>query len=353
MPKEIGFTTNQIHAGEDESSSATPIYQSATSFGGYLRGGNPTLEAFENKMLALEGGKAAVSTACGMAAVSQTLLALLKPGDRVLCHQTVYYWTTELMTSVLPKFGVQVEMIDMTDLTVLQEALSTETSVVYFEPLANPKLDVIDTEKAIALAKKAGAVVVVDNTYLSPYLLRPLTLGADIVVHSATKFLCGHGDALAGIVIAAESEYGEMVSRSRNIFGGILSPMNAFLLLRGIKTLSMRMDRHCSNAQSVAEFLDAHPHVNRVFYPGLTSSPGHKIAKAQWQGFGGMVSFEVDGQERLTNFLEGIELCKPWVSLGDVGTLAIGQGGPNRVRMSVGLEDVDDITRDIGQALGT
>lgn len=353
MPKRSGFITDQIHAGEDESSSATPIYQSATSFGGYLRGGNPTLEAFENKMLALEGGQAAVSTACGMAAVSQTLLALLKPGDRVLCHQTVYFWTTELMTSVLPKFGVQVEMIDMTDISALQEALTTETSLVYFEPLANPKLDVIDTEKAIGIAKKAGAVVVVDNTYLSPYLLRPLSLGADIVVHSATKYLCGHGDALAGIIIAAEPEHGEMVRRSRNIFGGILSPMNAFLLLRGIKTLSMRMDRHCANAQTVAEFLHAHPHVSKVFYPGLTSSPGHQIAKVQWQGFGGMISFEVDSPQRQTDFLKGIELCKPWVSLGDVGTLAIGQGGSNRVRMSVGLEDVEDITRDIAQALGT
>lgn len=346
-----GFITNTIHAGEAETSSATPIYQAATVDGEYLRSGNPTLAAFEEKVRTLEGGACGVSTACGMAAASQTLFSLLKPGDRVVCHRTVYVWTIELMTVVLPRFGIDVDMIDMTDPEKLRQAVRKTTRVVYFEPLANPTLDVIDTQTAITIAHDADATVVIDNTFLSPFLFQPLKYGADAVLHSATKYLCGHGDALAGIVVTRDENLAEEIVRTRNTFGGILSPMNAFLLLRGVKTLSMRMERHCANAQAVAGFLDGHPRIAQVYYPGLPSSAGHEIAKAQWRGFGGMVSFEVENEEACLRFLERLHLCRAWVSLGDVSSLAIAHGGPNRIRMSVGLEDTSDILADLSQAL--
>ncbi len=351
MSDEHGFITNTIHAGESEEASATPIYQAATVGGGYLRGGNPTLDAFEEKMRTLEGGVRSISTACGMAAVSQTMMALVRTGGRVVCHHTVYIWTKLFMTEELPGLGVDVQMIDMRDTRQVRAALTKKTDVVYFEPLANPTLDTIDAPAVIRIAHEAGARVVIDNTYLTPYLFHPLEHGADVVLHSATKYLCGHGDALAGIITTQDEALGQDIVRTRNTYGGILSPMNSFLLLRGIKTLPMRMDRHCLNAQAVAEFLESHPKVNRTYYPGLPSSPGHEIARAQWRGYGGMVSFETADESVITRFFERVDLCKPWVSLGDVGSLVVHQGGGNRIRMSVGLEDTDDIIRDLEQAL--
>lgn len=351
MLEEHGFITNTIHAGESEEASSTPIYQAATVGGGYLRGGNPTFDAFEEKMRTLEGGVRSISTACGMAAVTQTIMSLIRTGGRIVCHHTVYYWTRHFMTEELPGLGVDVHMIDLRDMRQVEAALAEKTDVVYFEPLANPTLDIIDTPTIISMAHEAGARVVVDNTYLSPYLFHPMEHGADVVLHSATKYLCGHGDALAGIVTTADEELGSKIIQTRNTYGGILSPMNAFLLLRGIKTLPMRMDRHCSNAQAVAEFLESHSAVARTYYPGLPSSPGYEIARAQWKGYGGMVSFETANEGVMNRFFERINLCKPWVSLGDVGSLVVHQGGGNRVRMSVGLEDTQDIIQDLDQAL--
>jgi methionine-gamma-lyase len=346
-----GFITNTIHAGESEEASATPIYQAAPVGGGYLRSGNPTFDAFEEKMRTLEGGAQSISTACGMAAISQTMMTLIRTGARVVCHHTVYFWTKHFFMEELPGLGVDVVMIDLRDIRQVQAALAEKTDVVYFEPLANPTLDIIDTPTIIRMAHEAGARVVVDNTYLSPYMFHPMAHGADVVLHSATKYLCGHGDALAGIITTQDESLGKDIVRTRNTYGGILSPMNAFLLLRGIKTLPMRMDRHCLNAQAVAEFLSSHPKVVRTYYPGLPFSPGYEIARAQWRGFGGMVSFETEDETAMGRFFDRIDLCKPWVSLGDVGSLVVHQGGGNRIRMSVGLEDTDDIIRDLEQAL--
>lgn len=348
------FITNTIHAGESKTASSTPIHLGATSDARYLRSGNPTLDAFEEKVRTLEGGAVAISTACGMAAVSQTLLALLRPGDRLVCHKTVYFWSTELIHVVLPQFNIEVEAVDMRDLDAVEQVLQSGATVVYFEPLANPTLDVVDAAAVIRLAKAAGATTVIDNTFLSPALLSPLALGADIVLHSATKYLCGHGDALAGVIVAKDAAMGEKLQKARSTFGGILSPLNGHMLLRGMKTLSIRVERHCQNAQAVAEFLTNHPAVGHVQYPGLPSAQGHKIAKAQWCGFGGMISFEIPDLAAHQRFFEQIDLFKPWVSLGDAGSLAVGGehfGGETWVRMSVGLEDIVDILADLEQAL--
>ena len=349
-----GFDTQSIHGGEAKTTSATPIYLGATSDARYLRSGNPTLDAFAEKVRLLEGGVMAISTACGMAAVSQTLLTLLKPGKRLVVHKTIYYWSTELVHHFLPSIGVNVDIIDMRDATAVAEALSSPVDVVYFEPLANPTAEVLDAAAIIKQAQAAGATVVIDNTFLSPYLLNPLKMGADVVLHSATKYLCGHGDALAGIVITADQTLGEAIHKTRSTLGGILSPFNAFFLLRGIKTLSMRVDRHCQNAQAVAEFLADHPQVKSVQYPGLESAQGHHIAKTQWRGFGGMINFIIKDSAAHDRFFERLEIFKPWVSLGDAGSLAVGGenfGGVKHVRMSVGLEDIDDLIADLQQAL--
>ncbi len=351
MNDEHGFITRTIHEGEAENSSATPIYQSTTVDGAYLRGSNPTFTAFEEKMCALEGGGRSIATACGMASVTQAVMTLIRAGSRIVCHQTGYVWTRHFMSEELPRLGFNTELIDMRDPKQLDAALEKPTDVVYFEPLSNPTLDIIDAPGVIQKAHQAGAKVVIDNTFLSPYLFRPMDHGADVVLHSATKYLCGHGDALAGIITTRDPDLGEQVLRSRNTYGGILSPMNAFLLLRGIKTLSIRMDRHILNARAVADFLESHPRVKRTYYPGLPSTPGHEIARSQWKGYGGMVSFEI-AEETVVGFLDRVRLCKPWVSLGDLGSLVTGDPEGQRVRMSVGLEDTDDIIKDLEQALG-
>ena len=346
-----GFATASIHAGEVDYASSTPIHQGATVNGLYYRSGNPTCAAFEEKVCTLEGGTRSVSAACGMAAISQTLLALLSAGSRLVTHRTVYTWTTELFQRDLPRLGVEVAFIDMREPDQLAAALAEKTDVVYFEPLANPSCEIVDSAATIEAGRSAGATVVVDATWLSPCLFRPLELGADIVIHSATKYLCGHGDALAGVVTTRDEEFAEELLRMRNVLGGILSPTNAYYLLRGMKTLPIRMQRHCENAQSVAEFLATHRKVQAVRYPGLPDTRGHDLARRQWDGYGGMLSFDVDAESTHSRFLERVELCRPWVSLGDAGSLVTGVREATRIRMSVGLEDVDDILRDLEQAL--
>jgi len=230
---------------------------------------------------------------------------------------------------------------------------------VYFEPLSNPGLDVIDVREVARMAHQAGAVVVADNTFLSPALLRPLALGVDVVVHSATKFLCGHSDALGGIVISNDREFIAKLRRGRNIYGGVISPFNAFLILRGIGTLPVRMKQHGANAQRIAEFLAQHPAVAETRYPGLPGDPGHETAKALLSGFGGLVGFVITGGQAASDlFGNSVKLCRPWVSLGDIGTLLYRRWPEPRkgipegyVRMSVGLEDADDIIADLDQAL--
>ena len=353
------FATQSIHAGEDPSTSSPPIYQAATVDGVYLRTGNPTIDALETRITALEGGTSAIATSSGTSAISQTLSALLSTGDRIICHQTIYTWTKEILNTYLSKFGVEVVYIDMRNLDQLRESLQKPTKLVYFEPITNPTVDVIDTEAVIQIAKTVEAIVVVDNTYLTPYHLKPFDVGADIVIHSATKYLCGHGDTLAGLIVCRTPKFVEQMAHVRNAFGGVLSPQNAFLILRGMKTLPLRMKQHSANAQRVAEYLENHPKVPQVNYPGLQTHVGHSVAKQMTKnGFGGMINFGLTSPTAQVRFLNRVQLCKPWVSLGDTQSLVVAgnlggllTGGHDRIRMSVGLESTDDIIADLNFAL--
>ena len=356
---EKNLSTESIHAGRDPQYASMPIYMASTARNHYTRGSNPTIDALEASVAVLEGGTHAVATACGMSAVTQVLLTLLKSGDRVVCHRSVYDWTDTFLLEELPKFGIQTVQVDMRDEHALKKVLTYSTKVLFFEPLSNPGLDMVDVRKVTALGREAGAVIVADNTFLSPALMRPLTLGVDVVLHSATKFLCGHSDALGGIVIANDGDFITKLRTARNIYGGVISPFNAFLILRGIETLPLRMKQHGANAQRVAEFLAHHPAVTETRYPGLPGDPGHKTAKDLLTGFGGMVGFVINrGQVAADIFKDSLKLCRPWVSLGDTGTLLYSRWPEPRkgilegfFRMSVGLENVDDIIADLDQAL--
>ncbi len=349
----MGAHTDIVHNGERDDVSAVPIYQAATVDGSYSRDGhNPTIEALEEKIRSLERGQAALVTASGMAAISHTLLGLLSQGSRLVTHQTMYSGVQKLLSSVLPRYGIELVQVDMTDLENLRAALDTSPSVVYFEPIANPYVDVIDAPGAITMARECGATVMIDNTFLSPYLFKPLDYGAQIVVHSATKYLCGHGDTLGGAVITASAEHTEAIREVRNCVGGILSPGNAFLIMRGIKTMGIRMDRHSQSAMCIAKHLDSHPRVHTVFYPGLPSSPGHDAASSYLTSFGGMIGFETTFDLNWDRVKARLRMIKPWVSLGDTVTL-VTKRGPRRIRLSVGLEDVEDIIADLELLLAT
>jgi methionine-gamma-lyase len=345
-------TTDAVHAGEDSGCSSYPIHQGTTNRGHYSRDGNPTIDSVEVKIKQLEGAEFGVAAACGMAAISQTLITYLKQGSRMVYHRCVYDGTIGLVDSVLTPSGVDCVSIDMTDLKQLKKALSKKTDVVYFEVHSNPTLDVVDVAAAVALAHDAGAMVIVDNTWLTSYLIQPLALGADIVIHSATKYMMGHGNGLVGIACGRKALL-EPIQRTRKYMGGIMAPFNAFLLHQGLKTLPMRMERHCANAMKVAEFLNGHPSIKRVNYPGLPTDPGHAVASKQLNGFGGMLGFETSENTDLD-----VKLCKKWISLGDVETLIARYGKDERrgipeghYRMSVGIEDPDDIIADLKQAL--
>ena len=353
------FDTRAVHAGRDPSYASTPIHMAATASGYYTRGGNPTIDALEASVAELEGGAGAVATACGMAAVTQTVLALVKSGDRIVCHRSVYDWTDTFFLEEAPKLGIEVVQIDMRDTNELETALQKPTQLLYFEPLSNPGLDVLDVQHIATLGRQAGVTVVADNTFLSPALLRPLKLGVDIVIHSATKFLCGHSDALGGVITSCNEDILTNLRRTRNIYGGVISPLNAFLILRGIGTLSIRMAQSGTNAQKVAEFLADHPAIAEVRYAGLRDDPGHQTAKEWTNGFGALIGFVLTGGQAASDvFRNSVNLCRPWVSLGDVGTLLycrwpeLRKGIPEGyVRMSVGLEHANDIIADLNQAL--
>jgi methionine-gamma-lyase len=348
-----GVATDAVHVGELKEHSSYPIYQGTTN-PAYSRDSNPTIDSIEEKICALEGAEYGVATACGMAAISQTLLTYLKQGSRMVYHRCVYDGTIGLIDSVLIPNGVDCESIDMTDLSQLKNALTKKTDVVYFEVHSNPTIDVVDVEEAIELAHKNGALAIVDNTFLTPYLIQPLALGADIVIHSATKYMMGHGNGMVGISCGPE-ELLKPVKSIRKYVGGIMAPFNAFLLHQGLQTLPMRMERHCSNAMKVVEFLNDHPKVKRVHYPGLSNDPGNNVARKQLKGYGGMMGIELSGDKKLNS----LEIVKEKTSLGDVSSLLVTgfiekerRGIPaNYYRMSVGIEDPDDIIADLKQAL--
>ena len=336
----------------------------------YTRGNNPTLRLLEERMAILERGAASVAFASGMAAISSVLMSLLKPGDEIIAHRMLYGSTWNLIKNILPQYGVGCRLINFADISDLSDRVTERTKVVYFETPTNPNLDVIDIAAVCDIARAKGAKVVVDNTFATPFFQRPLELGADVVVHSATKYISGHGDVIGGIAVAKDGDYAsELKFGYMCEFGGVMSPFTGWLLLRGLKTLALRMREHEKNALAVARYLEQHPRVKRVYYPGLPSSPGHETAKAQMSGFGGMVSFDIDGTlAQSKQLVNSMKLFKLAVSLGDCESLvehpfamthrgytedevyAVGLT-PSMIRLSIGLEHHDDLIVDIDQAL--
>ena len=389
--KKYGLGTTAIHAGTLKNlygTLAMPIYQTSTFIfdsaeqGGrrfaleeagyiYTRLGNPTTTVLEDKIAALEEGEAAVATSSGMGAISSTLWTVLKAGDHIVTDKTLYGCTFALMCHGLTRFGIDVTFVDTSNLDEVKNAMRENTRVVYLETPANPNLKIVDIE---ALAKIAhtnpNTLVIVDNTFATPYMQKPLTLGADIVVHSVTKYINGHGDVIAGLVITNK----ELATQIRfvglkDMTGAVLGPQDAYYIIRGMKTFEIRMERHCKNARRVVEFLNNHPKIERVYYPGLETHPGYEIAKKQMKDFGAMISFELKGGfEAGKTLLNSLKLCSLAVSLGDTETLIQHPASMTHspytkeereaagitdglVRLSVGLENVEDIIADLEQGL--
>ncbi|MGE5299907.1 MAG: trans-sulfuration enzyme family protein [Acidobacteriota bacterium] len=389
--KDPGFGTIAVHGGEEGrfafSPSSTPIYQTSTftfdsaEEGGevekgeregfvYTRIGNPTVKAFEDKMALLEGGESCVSFSSGIAALSAVFLELLKPGDEVLSSSQIYSGSKLFFAHILQKLGCMVRRFGpYDDLKKVIPALVTEqTRLIFFETPSNPELSIVDIGLIAGLAKKHGLVSVVDNTFATPYLQRPIESGIDCVVHSATKYIGGHGDAIGGVVVSSKEFISGLRPNILQNLGACLSPFNAWLFLRGLKTLHLRMERHCRTAGAVAEFLAGHPKVKTVLFPGLKTHPGHPIAKKQMSGFGGMVSLRLENSRACRKFINGLRLCKKGVSLGDAGTLALHYASmfhpklsdascrkigvdPTLIRISTGLEDAEDIVEDLSNSL--
>lgn len=391
--KEMGFDTKAIHGGhvgdKQFGSLATPIYQTSTfifdsaeqggnRFAGeengyiYSRLGNPTCTEVEEKLALLEGGEAAVATGSGMGAISSALWTALKAGDHVVASDTLYGCTFALLNHGLTRFGIDVTFVNASNLEELREALRPNTKVVYLETPANPTLKINDIRKVsdIAHQNNSDCLVFVDNTFCTPCLQRPLEFGADVVVHSATKYLNGHGDVIAGFVVGKQ----DFITQVRffglkDMTGAVLSPFDAYLIIRGMKTLPIRMERHCRNAMEVAKFLEAHPAVSKVYYPGLESFEDYDLGKKQMSHPGAMISFELKGGvEEGRTVMNNVKLAILAVSLGDAETLIQHPASMTHspyspeerhaagisdglVRLSVGLENVEDIIADLKQSL--
>ncbi|MCA1798104.1 MAG: cystathionine gamma-synthase family protein [Xanthomonadaceae bacterium] len=334
----------------------------------YSRNTNPSVAVFEDKVRVLEGAAAATSFATGMAAVSNTLFTLLSPGDRVVSIKDSYGGTNKLFMEFLPRFGIEVELCDTTDHEAIESAVAKGCRVLYLESPTNPTLKVVDISRLAAAAHAVGATVVVDNTFATPINQNPLALGADLVLHSATKFLGGHSDAMGGVVCGS-TELVKRLYHFREINGASLDSMSAFLLTRGIKTLELRVERQNANAMKISRFLAEHPAVASVHYPGLESHPGHAIAARQMRGFGGVLAFSLNGgYEAMRTVVDALRLAHRAASLGSVGTLVgppavtshvelseterAAAGIPESlVRYSTGIENADDLIADLAQAL--
>ena len=354
------FSTESIHMGEEDGFSVTSIYQAKNVRGKYQRiqRDNPTIEALEAKVRALEGAEASATGGTGMAAISTTVMGLCSAGDRIIAHRTCYATTTNLFREFLPRWNIKVDWVDMNDLDRLRDALkASKTRMVWWESYVNPTMETLDGPAIIKLAKENGALAITDNTFLSPYLFQPLRYGADLSVHSATKYLSGHGNAMGGIVTGPKI----LVDKVQSCFGalgGQMRPFDAFMITQGIKTLSMRMERHCTVSQRVAEHLEKHPAVARVRYGGLPSWTNGKAGTKFVKAWGGMMAVEWKSDAVYANFTKKTKMIKPWASLGDVVTLAINQSEdparaipPRFTRISIGLEDADDIIADFEQAI--
>ncbi|MAH39057.1 MAG: cystathionine gamma-synthase [Dehalococcoidales bacterium] len=375
------FETMAIHAGErpDERFGAVsvPIYQTSTfafedvgKSGGYdySRSANPTRKVLEDTIAALEGGKAGFAFATGMAAEA-TVLHLLKCGDHIISGDDIYGGTYRLFQNVMPDFGLEFTFLRMDNRQTIEAAIKPNTRMLWLETPSNPLLNIVDIEMAVDIAKKHNLMTVIDNTFATPYFLRPIEYGVDLVVHSTTKYLNGHCDVVGGAVVTTTDELTERVQFLLNAMGTCASPFDCWLVLRGIETLPVRMKKHEENAVSVTDYLKGHPTVKRVFYPGLSSHPGYEIAKRQMMGFGGVVSFELKGGTGAVNsFLRRINVFSLAESLGGVASLAEHPAAMSHasmpkeyrdkvgitedlVRLSVGLENIDDLIDDLRQAL--
>lgn len=383
------FATEAVHGGQDHDpltgAVSVPIYQTssfvfesaeqgAARFAGkekgyiYTRLGNPTVKALEKSLAGLEEGEDARACSSGMAAINTAVLSVVRKGDHVVSTENLYGGTAKLFSDILPKFGIEFTLVDTSHIENVELAIRKNTKILYIETPSNPTLKLTNIREVAKIAKEHDAVSIVDNTFMSPYFQQPLTLGADVVVHSLTKYLSGHSDVVGGIVISYQNFIDKMDPVLKNT-GGTLGPFEAWLTLRGIKTLHIRMERHNENAMKVAEFLEAHEKIEKVYYPGLKSSDQYDLAKQQMSGFGGIVSFEVKGGlEAGRKLMNSVRLCTLAVSLGAVETLIEHPASMTHavvpreerlrtgltdslVRLSVGIEDVEDIIEDLQSAL--
>ena len=391
-PHRWGNATKAIHAGEESLPKTgpliPPIYQNSTfrfatadeCVAGftdesadhvYTRWGNPTQSALEAKIAALEGSEDALATASGMAAISTALLTLLERGDHVVAMDSLYSATHNLLNDDLARMGITTTFVDGTDANGIEQAIQENTRAVYIESPANPTLQLVDIRACAEMARRHGVTTIIDNTFASPCGQQPIALGIDVVLHSMTKYLSGNGAVIAGAIAASAEFVKRAKTRVLRNFGGVISPFNAWLTLHGIATLPLRFARHCENAHQAATFLEGHPAVEWVRYPGLPSHPQHELAKRQMACFGGMIAFELkDGAEAGRQLVNEVRICSLAVSLGDVRTLICHPASTTHlhipaevrkrsgitdglVRLSVGLEDAEDIIADLDQALSS
>ena len=376
------FNTKVIHAGvhPDVATGAimTPIYQTSTYVQEeigvhkgfeYSRTGNPTRQALENNLAAIEEGKFGACFGSGLAAID-AVIKMLSPGDEVISTNDLYGGSYRIFTTIFEKYVIKFHFVDMLNINNIEEKINSKTKLIWVETPTNPMMNIVDIKKVCELAKENKTMVAVDNTFATPYLQNPLSLGADIVMHSVTKYLGGHSDVVMGALVSNDSKIAEEIYRIQNSSGAVCGPMDSFLVLRGIKTLHLRMQRHCENGEKIANFLTHHPKVENVYWPGLTSHPNHDVAKSQMKGFGGMISFTLVG--------DSLEMAKQIVSKTELFTLAESLGGveslighpstmthasipreeriksgvvDSLIRLSVGIEDVTDLIDDLTKAL--
>ncbi|HQN61259.1 PLP-dependent aspartate aminotransferase family protein [Mesotoga prima] len=388
--KKQHFDTLSIHAAEQEDQNQSlnpPIYMTSTftftdlqqaedtfSFKRrayvYTRGGNPTINLFEQRLATLENGVDGVAFSSGMAAISSVVMSFAAAGDSLVAHRNLYGSTFGFLNHLITNYGVKTKFINMTDLNAVEKAITSETKLIYLETPTNPALEIIDIEALAKIAHSNGVKVVVDNTFATPVFQRPLDFGADVVLHSATKYISGHGDVIGGFATSKDFDYVQKLKFGYMCeLGGVMSPFNAWLLLRGMKTLGLRMERHEKNAREIANFLRNRPEVVKVSYPGFEDHPGHDIASRQMEGFGGIISFELKGpRENAESFVRNLNLIKLAVSLGDAETLVevpammthrdypeeeLHEFGfsSKTVRISAGLEHYSDLLNDIENSL--
>ena len=376
------FNTKVIHAGvhPDVSTGAimTPIYQTSTYVQDeigvhkgfeYSRTGNPTRQALENNLAAIEGGKYGACFGSGLAAID-AVVKMLNPGDEVISTNDLYGGSYRIFTTIFEKYGIKFHFVNMLDVHNIEEKINDKTKLIWAETPTNPMLNIIDIKKVCDLAHKNNIMVGVDNTFATPYLQNPLALGADVVMHSVTKYLGGHSDVIMGALVTNDDKIAEEIYRIQNSSGAVCGPMDSFLVLRGIKTLHLRMQRHCENGKKIAHFLNDHPSIDTVYWPGLKSHTNHEVAKSQMKDFGGMISFNLVGDD--------LEMAKRVVSKTELFTLAESLGGveslighpstmthasipreermksgvvDSLIRLSVGIEDIEDLISDLKNAL--